>query len=148
MPAPRVTLRDMQGSLTQEIQELLEDFAAIGEQVWSDAESQARAFVAEGVAGGQFGDLGNLEAHRETLARHIVITQTVDFLTREGLGDDVDRVMTANGNGFSEADLLNIEDGIMPERDVIEGFRIRALCVHYAMVCDAQQLQSGLIQGE
>ncbi len=135
-------------SLVEQIQELLEDYRAVGEQVWEEAEDRARSFVAGGVSEGRFRDLTGLDGHREQLTRSIVLEQTVSFLTREGLGGEVERVMTANGQGFTEADLANLDDGIMPDREQIEAFRIRSLLAHYALVCDAQAIQAGLISAE
>ncbi len=136
-------------NLVEQALELLEDFRAVGEQVWQEAEERAASLVQEGVARGGLG-FGELESRRESLTRQIVLDQTVAFLTREGSFDEAEvaRVMEANGQGFTEADLANLDDGILPERDTIEGFRVRALLAHYALVCDAHAIQSGLISGE
>ncbi len=136
-------------SLVDQVLELLEDYRAVGEQVWEEAEERARVVVGTGVRDGHFADLGDLDRHRESLTRHLVLDRTVSFLQDEGFPqEEIDRVMTAQGHGFTEADLANLEDGIMPERETIEAFRVRALLAHYALVCDAAALSAGLVQGD
>lgn len=147
MPTLRANLLSM-SDVIQEIAELLEDFAAVGEEVWESARLQAAQFIADGVSEARFNDFGQLEQHRDTLTRHIVVSQVTDFLQREGFSEeDIGRVMRANGHGFSEADLLNLEDGITPDAEAIEAYRVRALCAHYALVGDSDAAQIGLIQG-
>lgn len=147
MPTQTDTLSAM-SDVMQQIAELLEDFAAVGEEVWEQARFQAESFVAGKVAGGEFADFGSLEHHRDAMTRFLVVKQTSDFLRSEGFDeDDVERVMLANGQGLSEVELLNLDDGIAPEREQVEAYRIRALCAHYAMICDVQRAQAGLIQG-
>lgn len=133
-------------SQLEQLQALLEDFHAVGEEVWREADARAENLVAERTLRGEQ-DLRASEGHRSFLARTFVLNQTVGFLREAGIDEaEIERVMTANGNGFTEADVMNLNDGILPERDAIEAFRVRALCFHFAVACDIAESQR-LVEG-
>jgi len=128
----------------EQFQELLEDFVAIGEEIWNEAEAHADAMIHGSVRDGKTSlqELAHLSQNREQLTRYLVLQKTLDFLVEQGLPqEEIDRAMTANGNGFSEAALLNMDNGILPEREAIEAFRVRAMCLHFAFVCDVSTME-------
>lgn len=133
-------------SQLEQLQALLEDFHAAGEEIWLEADARAANLVAERTSRGEQ-DLRESEGHRSFLARSFVLNQTLGFLRDAGIDEgEIERVMTANGNGFTEADIMNLNDGILPSREAIEAFRVRALCFHFAVACDVAESQR-LVEG-
>lgn len=47
---------------------------------------------------------------------------------------DAERIMAAT---WTEADLANLNDGVLPDRETLDAFRIRCLLVHYGNAADA-----------
>lgn len=144
MPAPDLKVSDMNHVIDEAI-ELLDELRAAGEDFWDGCEAEAERQVQAGVREGHL-SFSELDATRDALARILAVGKMVDFMQEQGLGDQVDRLMFVD---FSEAEVLALQDGEAPEREIVEAFRMRCLLVHYAYVQDAaDQLRAGVIDGQ
>jgi hypothetical protein len=135
-------LAHMNESVLDEVLGLLEDFRAVGSEAWREHELQAEDLVREGVSNGQI-DLSEISSTREMVANLLATNHIMNFLLDQGFEEiTVQAIMQAGERGFTDHDLMALEEGTAPSRDTIDEFRIRAFFAHYAMVCDAQQAQA------
>lgn len=131
--------------LADQVNELLEEYRAVGDQFWQECEERAEAMVHAAVSAGEVSDLRGLGKTREALKRQIGMQKILDFAHEHGFPDEqIERILLVR---LSDTDIRNLDDGVAPSFELIEDFRIRTLLVHFAMGKEAMDSASELVEG-